>query len=119
MGRWSTGAETCQGSKRIELSFLIKKGYLQKGRRTQGSIEWTHNGRPNGDIKIFCSYTEEKFIRLVYKLTDHREGKEYNYDYKIYLTSIPSNLGKGEVLYFICPETRKKVSGSVFCLWLS
>ena len=28
-----------------------------------------------------------------------------NHDYKIEIASIPSNLGKGEILYFVCPTT--------------
>ena len=33
---------------------------------------------------------------------------ETNYNYNIQLVSIPSNLGKGKVWYFLCPYTQKR-----------
>ena len=30
------------------------------------------------------------------------------YNYKVHLVSVPSNLGKGIVWYFLCPETNKR-----------
>ena len=41
MGRYSTGICTTKGSLRIELSYLLKKGFLQKGKITSGSLSWT------------------------------------------------------------------------------
>ena len=109
MGRWQTGAQTCEGSKRIELNDLIKRGYLVKGAITEGQYYWTRGGEKSGEIFLISTYTEkEKSIRLIYTLTDRTEQKEYDYDYKIYLTTVPSNLGKGEVLYFLCPVTGKR-----------
>ena len=29
-------------------------------------------------------------------------------NYKVYLTSTPSNLNRGEIWYFICPQTKKR-----------
>lgn len=109
MGRWSTGAQTCESTKRIELTHLLKQGYLQKGKMTDASYSWNRRGEPNGEIKII-SYlgSKEIYIRLVYSLTDRTDNQKYEYDYKIFLTSIPSNLGKGEVLYFLCPVSGKR-----------
>lgn len=110
MGRHSTGAETCEGSKRIDLSFLLKLKHFQKDRSISGTIKWTDkHGGDCGNIHIISYHTdEEKYLQLKYTLTDHRTQQKIDYDYKIMLTSVPSNLGKGEVLYFLCPETGKR-----------
>lgn len=104
MGRNSTGAITTKESPRIELSFLVKDGFIKKNCRTRGSLSWTNGS----SILIESQYLEiDKWIRLVYTLTD-RNGDEYNYDYKIYLDTVPSNLGKGDILYFLCPISGKR-----------
>jgi len=98
MGRDRTGtttAETC----RIELSYLLKRELLQKGTVTLSSLNWTNGS----SIRIECHYTnEEQYIRLLYTLTSWN-GEKSELDYKIQLTFVPSNLGKGKVPYFVCP----------------
>lgn len=110
MGRTSTGAHTCENSKRIELSYLLKAGYLRKGGITSGQLSWTNGrGDPAGSIGIESYWVKDEiYIRLVYTLTDRNSGKKTDYDYKVQLTSVPSNLGKGAVLYFLCPKTGKR-----------
>lgn len=104
MGRDSTGALTVNECRRIELSFLIKSGLLRKAATISSILTWTGGSK----IKILCNYKDnERYIRLSYIHID-MYGEEQNYDYKIYLHSIPSNLGKGEVLYFICPISYKR-----------
>jgi hypothetical protein len=102
MGRRSTGAITTKEACRIELSYLLKNGYIQKGKHITGPLHWTNGS----SISIESKYTEqEKYLRVWYTLTDSREDKTYELDYKISLCAKPSNLGKGEVLYFVCPQT--------------
>lgn len=109
MGRRATGAECCEESKRIELSYLLRKKYLDKGEKRAGKINWTCRGEPSGNIWLYAYWTEtEKYIRLLYTLTDRSSGETIDYDYQIQLVSVPSNLGKGEVLYFLCPESGKR-----------
>lgn len=50
----------------------------------------------------------EPYIRLTYKNTNTYSGEVTNQDYKIYLITIPSNLGKGNILYFLCPVTGRR-----------
>jgi hypothetical protein len=51
-------------------------------------------------------YTEEEaYVRLRYTHTDSATGRHSEQDYRIQLQRVPSNLGKGETLYFICPES--------------
>ncbi len=100
MGRYRRGTTTKE-SYRIELSHLLKKDFVRKGYITRGSFEWT-NGN---SIAMECRYTDkEQFIRLNYVITP-LHGEKSEYDYKIQLTFVPSNLGKGNVPYFVCPAT--------------
>lgn len=109
MGRWSTGSWQIQEAARIELSFLLKHGYLKKGKLVRGTLQWHRRGEPTGSITIISSYFEnEVWLRLMYKLTDRATGEVKEYDYKIYLEAVPSNLGKSEVLYFVCPVSGRR-----------
>jgi hypothetical protein len=65
-----------------------------------GTLTWTNGGSIQFESKLNEGAC---FIRLVYNNTNNYSGEVTNHDYKIYLTTIPSNLGKGEVLYFVCP----------------
>lgn len=98
MGRNRTGTTTGQAL-RIELSYLLKNGFFSKGKIISGEFNWTNGS----SIGIECRYLEEnQFIRLHYVHTDWR-GEKTKYDYKIQTTFVPSNLGKGNVPYFVCP----------------
>jgi hypothetical protein len=100
MGRRSTGSMTTNVACRIELSYLLKKGYIVKGRRLNRILGWTNGS----NISIETNYTDEKYIWLRYTNTNISTNEKTDYDYKIYLHEAPSNLGKGNVLYFICPS---------------
>jgi len=105
MGRYSTGAITTGEAIRIELSYLFKSGFIQKGRFIYATLSWTNGS----DIYIHSDFTvDQPYIRLIYKNTSYNTGEVTDHDYKIYLTSITSNLGKGQVLYFLCPVTMQR-----------
>jgi len=105
MGRWSTGVQTTGGSKRIELSYLLKNKFIVKGKIGTGQIEWTCRGEPTGNIGIETRYVGDgnDYIRLFYSLTEN--GNNINYDYKIKLIERDSNLGKGKVLDMVCSQS--------------
>ena len=105
MGRHSTGSVTTGEVLRIELSNLLKTGAIKKHCLCYRQMSWTNGS----SIQIETSYKTDKgdYIRLIYRNTDH-EGNKTDKDYKIYFMVVPSNLGKGEVLYFICPETHNR-----------
>jgi hypothetical protein len=44
---------------------------------------------------------------LKYTITD-RSGKKTALNYRVWLIEVDSNLGKGKVLYFKCPQTGKR-----------
>lgn len=104
MGRNSTGAFTTMECRKLNINWLFKNGYINQGTIRQGQLSWTDES-----TAVFEScYTEtEKWFRISYTITD-RHGTKTDLDYKIQITTIPSNLGKGEIKYFVCPESGKR-----------
>ncbi len=103
MGRWSTNSITVNECSRLELSWLFKDGYIKKGSMRRGSINWT-----NGNSISFESVLDDNkaYLRIWYTLTDKDTNQKTEYDYKIRLVETPSNLGRGSLVYFICPVSR-------------
>lgn len=102
MGRDSTGAPIVEGTMRISISYFLQKGYIRKGYIAKGILQWTGGG----NVLAESHYSDrEKYIRLTY--TSKGQGYTQNHDYKIRLVAKPSNLGKGDVLYFVCPESNR------------
>lgn len=87
----------------IHISKLKGWGYLNPEQIKSGTLNWSSNGNPTGSISIKVNpQNEQPYIELDYKYRD--EPRKY----KVYLTSTPSNLNRGEIWYFICPQTRKR-----------
>lgn len=105
MGRYSTGIQTTEASKRIELSYLIKYKFIVKGSKRTAQLNWVCRGEPTGNIGIETRYFGDggDYIRLYYSITEN--DKKTNFDYKICLVEKESNLGKGKVLYLKCNYT--------------
>ncbi len=91
----------------VNISFLKKHGYLKPSQYQNGTITWS---RGEGDNKIITAQisitvntkSETPFICLNYKCNGN------SIDYRVELISIPSNLGKGAVWFFVCPHTGKR-----------
>lgn len=87
----------------IHISKLKGWGYLDAEQIKSGTLNWSSNGNPTGSISIQVNtHSEQPYIELDYKYKDDPRN------YKVYLTSTPSNLNKGEIWYFICPQTKKR-----------
>lgn len=85
---------------KISISTLSKSGYLKQGQKKRGEIKWAENA---SSILIQIDTQNEKpYIELNYKYRD--EYLKYN----VYLTSIPSNLNRGEVWFFVCPISKMR-----------
>src|SRR5690554_3614416 len=89
------------------LQMSIKKlnewGYLKRGQKVRTQLEWSRNGNPTGSISINVNtHSEQPYIELDYKFRD--EPRKY----KVKLVCVPSNLGKGVIWYFLCPQTNKR-----------
>lgn len=91
-----------ENCKTVSITKLKAWGYLKHGTKS-GVISWSIQGETTSSINIKCNILEhKKYITLSYT----QNGESITYDVQI--ISIPSNLGKGEVLYFICPITKKR-----------
>lgn len=89
--------------KTVSISFLTKHGYLKPNQWKSGAITWSRNGNKTGSISIRINTQSEcPYLELDYKCN------EAPINYKVQLISIPSNLGKGVVWYFVCPRTGKR-----------
>jgi hypothetical protein len=110
MGRYSTGIMTTDQSLKIDLSYLLKNGFLKKNKTLMGTLSWSTEYEPNlGSIQIQTFISDvEAWIRLIYVVTDLKTGIKTSHDDKVYLETIKSNLGKGELHYFICPTSGQR-----------
>jgi hypothetical protein len=89
--------------KTISISFLNKYGYLKPNLWRSGTITWSRNGNKTGSISIQVNTQREStYILLDYKCN------EVPINYRVQLVSIPSNIGKGVVWFFVCPHTGKR-----------
>lgn len=87
----------------IHFSKLKGWGYINPEQIKRGTLNWSSNGNPTGSISIKVNtQSEQQYIELDYKYRDEPRN------YKVYLTSTPSNLNRGEIWYFICPQTKKR-----------
>ena len=87
----------------ISISKLKEWEYLNPEQIKSGTLNWSRNGNPTGSISIQANtQSEQPYIELDYKYRDEPRN------YKVYLTSTPSNLNRGEIWYFICPQTKKR-----------
>ncbi|SDS49771.1 hypothetical protein SAMN04515667_2309 [Formosa sp. Hel1_31_208] len=87
----------------ISITKLKEWGYLNSQRFRSNIITWSTNGEKTSSILIkLITRGEQSYIELDYKFGN--EARKY----KVGLVSVPSNLGKGVIWYFLCPQTNRK-----------
>ena len=87
----------------ISISKLKEWEYLNPEQIKSDTLNWSRNGSQTGSISIQVNtHSEQPYIELDYKYRDEPRN------YKVRLVSIPSNLGKGLIWYFLCPQTKKR-----------
>ena len=87
----------------IDISKLKDWGFLKPKQIKSGTLTWSRNENPTGSISIVVNtHSEQPYIELDYKYGDEPRN------YKVRLVSKPSNLGKGLIWYFLCPQTNKR-----------
>lgn len=87
----------------ISISKLKEFEYLNPEQIKSGTLTWNRNGNKTGGISIRVNtHSEQPYIELDYKYRDESRN------YKVRLVSLPSNLGKGLIWYFLCPQTKKR-----------
>lgn len=87
----------------LEIYTLAKHGYLKPNQKQNCINTWSRNGNKTGSISMQVNTrSEQPYIALNYNYNDETRN------YKVILTSIPSNLNRGEIWYFVCPATKKR-----------
>lgn len=87
----------------ISISKLKEWEYLNPEQIKSGTLNWSSNGNPTGSISIQVNtHSEQPYIELNYKYRNEPRN------YKLSLVSMPSNLGRGVIWYFLCPQTNKR-----------
>lgn len=74
------------------MSNLLKWGLLKAGQVQYTTLGWSDGGKV---AAITANTDAEKSLRLVYTFTSNRTGEKTDYDYKVYIVAIPSNLERG------------------------
>ena len=92
----------------IDIACLTKWGYLKPSQLKSGGIQWSRDKVPEGKIGITVN-TLSKTPYLEFNYTS--DGTPINY--WVQLTSLPSNLGKGLVWFFICPHTQRRYTRQI------
>jgi hypothetical protein len=109
MGRYSTGATTVKEAQRIEMSYLIKRGFFSCFGSAYGahkqSMSWTNGNSIS--IETIHSPTATQ-LRLKYTISNQYTSEVVNMDYIVLIDWKPSNLGKGLIPYFVCPVSNKR-----------
>lgn len=109
MGRKSTGAQTVNAIQRLEISKLKAMGYFEFFKRGHGNHTQRMSWSDGSKIGIETHHTKDgSYLLLNYNVIDNRTGAKTEMYYKVQIEFKPSNLGKGYVLYFICPVSFKR-----------
>lgn len=102
MGRWSTGAVTVNQCLQINVKNFTK-GISKSFHSSNGTINWS-----TGASLSFAVTKNNYGLSLVLEYSKTFEGEKKNINYTIQIETVPSNLGKGQVYYFVCPFTFKR-----------
>lgn len=99
MGRYYTGIDYTTTAPRLELSALLKAGYFRDRATCAGAWSWNNGER----AEVVTARTgPNAHMDVTTYLSDGGQVHE-----RIYMHGVRSNLGRGWVLYFICPRTGK------------
>lgn len=103
MGRKYTGADYTTNAYQLDAGQLRRSGVIVPGKTVQATITW-----PDGaQLQVESTWTDqERSLRLQARM-EGGYGEEQTWTQRIQLRSQPSNLGKGEVLSFVCPRSGK------------
>lgn len=101
MPRYSTFPTCLDEVKKITIASLRETGFLKPHRWISGTLRWSRGGQPSGSVSVTVD-NDAQVMELRYASNDRPV------EYRVHLESLPSNLGSGRVLYFVCPATGKR-----------
>ncbi len=87
---------------KLNISSITIQGWHKPNQVSRGSISWSRNNQETASISVNVNTMGNPYVELVYSYKD--EPRQY----RINIVSVPSNLGNGEVWYFVCPTTFKR-----------
>lgn len=103
MAKFPTFPTLYDDALQLNITNLKRDGFLRPNKKATGTTVWSVNGKETGSISIGVNTTSNGgFIVLSYNYKDQPR------QYKVMLITIPSNLGKGLIWYFVCPKTGKR-----------
>lgn len=110
MGRTSRTAITTREASRLTLQSLLRQGIIKRGYGVEvPEYTWSRNGQRVRSVRLETLYTStEAWVKVEYVRTDTTTGTREHVEQIIELDRAPSNLGRGEVLYFLCPRTGRR-----------
>ena len=87
----------------LNISVFKYNGFLNPEQMKSGVLNWSTGNRPTGKASVTVSTLNgQPYIELSYSFNNTP------INYKIWLTSTPSNLNNGKIWYFLCPVTNKR-----------
>lgn len=102
MGRYSLLPNLYDEVQTINISDLRKWGYLKPDQILSGVLSWTRYGcKDSISIKV-----DTQSITPYFELTYTCNGEDIRY--RIDLVTVPSNLNRGKIYYFLCPIVKKR-----------
>jgi hypothetical protein len=106
MPRYSNLPTLIDELRSFAISDLKKLGYLKKDTQVKGVMNWINQYKEITSSISLATYISgfNSYLELDYNCN----GEKVNY--RVNIVSVPSNLGKGNVLYFVCPFTNKRCS---------
>jgi hypothetical protein len=88
---------------RLSLPFLRERGFLKPYTSKSEIISWYRGNYKTGSIRVTSCMDENRpTITLTYQIGERSMNEE------IQLVSSPSNLGKGNIWFFVCPVSGKR-----------
>jgi hypothetical protein len=98
--RWSN-TTTLEEVKRIDIRYMRRQGLLRPNRT--GSLNWTYNGEPAGDIRYSCHAD-----RIVFNYRFRSGGGDWEpVEQVVYFDRTPCHIG-GDRLWFRCPYCHRR-----------
>lgn len=105
MGRTQRSRTTTGEVMRMELRWLQGRGYFRPGEERTSLLSWTDGSTVSARARNIDGQIS---LSLGYTIKDKTTGEKKTLDYTINLVEVPSNLGRGKVLFFICPQTGRR-----------
>jgi len=112
MGGWNSGRSggrpTADASCKIDLAWMMRKGWAKEGFHTQGTLSWSCRGEPSGSIGYEAIMDDAGQERLELSYTRGPEGKRESVKQTVRLTYTSPKFG-GKRWWMICPFNGQRV----------